>query len=35
MNFRAQNDLIIQTHKLVKNIIMTLENINNSALLVK
>jgi hypothetical protein len=36
MNFWAQNYLIIQTHKLVKNMmIMTLENIKNSAFLVK
>ena len=35
MNFWAQNYLIIQTHKLVKNMIMTLKNIKNSAFLVK
>jgi hypothetical protein len=31
MIFWTQTDLIIQTHKLFKDTIMTLENINNSA----
>lgn len=31
MNFWTQNDLIIQKHKLVKHMIMALENINNRA----